>query len=369
MAVGYFYQDEEERMWERSQKLATVDDVADLAGVSKSTAARVLGGYGSSSMSTRAAVHAAAATLGYRPNASAKTINTGRSESIGVISRNIGNPGFGIALDGIMSVTSGAGVSVIVAGSEFDIDLERSAVELLLRKRVDALIVSPAHGDVGEHLQAAHSAGVPILLWERRVKGLEVPVIESDMAGAGRILGQHLLNLGHKRVGFVSTFPYGRQYELGDDTGSSVINDRLQAIFGTFAEAGLPPSTDLIRFASRSAAGIHDAVIDLIEQEDPPTVLIASDGQIGLETLTALRARGLSIPQDMSLVLFEDAPWAKLVDPPLTVVSQPTHEMGRVAAEVALASVGAEKPLRRIPPFAAQLVIRDSVGPAADRAI
>lgn len=352
-------------MWERTQKLATVDDVAELAGVSKSTAARVLGGYGSSSTATRTAVQAAAASLGYRPNASAKAMNTGRSESIGVISRNIGNPGFGTALDGIMAVSGDAGVSVMVAGSEYDITLERAAVELLLNKRVDALIVSPAHGDVTEHLHAAHKAGVPIVLWERRISGLEVPVIESDMAGAGRVLGKHLHGLGHTRIGYVSTFPHAEPYHLGDQTGSSVINDRLQAIYGSYADAGMRPSTDLVRFATRTTAAIQRAVFDLLDQDDPPTALIASDGQIGLEALKALRARGVSIPQDLSLVMFEDAPWATLVHPALTVVVQPTYDMGRTAAEIALASVGKKAPPKSVPPFAAHLVLRDSVGPAA----
>jgi LacI family transcriptional regulator len=351
-------------MWDRSQKPATVDDVARLAGVSKATAARVLGRYGSSSVAARAAVHAAAASLGYRPNASARAMNTGKSESIGVISRNVANPGFAVALDGIMAVGGGAGVSVVVAGSEYEIALERAAIELLLNKRVDALVVSPAHGGVTEHIHSAHRAGVPIVLFERRVDGLDVPVVESDMAGAGRVVGRHLKSLGHTRVGYVSTFPYAGPYRLGDEIGSSVITDRLRAIYGTYAEAGIRPSTELTRFASRTPAAIQSAVIALLDHDDPPTALIASDGQIGLEMLTALRARGVSIPQDLSVIMFEEAPWATLVDPPLTVVVQPTYDMGRTAAEVALASIGAEARVRRVPLFPAELVLRDSVGPA-----
>lgn len=355
-------------MRERSQKSATVDDVAQLAGVSKATAARVLGRYGSSSVETRAAVHAAAATLQYRPNASAKTMNTGKTEAIGVISRNVGNPGFALALEGMMAVATGARVSVIVAGTEFDPDREREAIELLLNKQVDALIVSTAHSAATEHLHSAHASGVPIVLWERRVNGLDVPVVSSDMAGAGRLLGRHLRNLGHMRVGYVSTFPHPEPYVLGEETGSPVIADRLRAVYSGYAEAGLRPSTDLVRFAARTSGAIQQAVVSLLEDPDPPTVLIASDGQIGLEMLSVLRARGVSVPEELSVVMFEAEPWAALVNPPLTVVMQPTYDMGRTAAEVALASIDADAPVRRVPTFPTHLILRDSLGAAPTRA-
>jgi LacI family transcriptional regulator len=308
-------------------------------------------------------VHAAAAELNYRPNASAKAMNTGRSESIGVISRNVGNPGFSLALDGILAVAAGAGVSVIVSGTEFEIDLEQQALELMLNKQVDALIVSPADGRVTKHLQSARDAGVPIVLWERRVNGLEVPVVESDNAGAGRVLGRYLMDLGHSRVGYLTTFPNEWRYQLGDDVGSSVISDRLQGLYGSFAKAGVRPSTDLVRFAARTQAAIQHAVIELLDHPNPPTLLVASDGQIGLEMLAVLRARGISVPSELSVVMFEDPAWTTLVEPALTVVVQPTYDMGRTAAEVALASIGAETALRRVPLFPAELVLRDSVAP------
>lgn len=352
-------------MRDRSQKAATVDDVAQLAGVSKATAARVLGRYGSSSVSTRAAVHAAAAALSYRPNASARAMNTGRSESIGVISRNASNPGFAVALDGIMAVGAGAGVSVIVAGTEYDIDLERAAVDHLLSRRVDALIVSPSHRAVIQPLQSASDAGVPIVLWERRVDGLEVPVVRSDMAAAGRLVGRHLRSLGHHRVAYISTFPHPAPYSLGDEVGSTEISDRLRSIYSVLAEKGARPSTDLVRFPARNPAAIQQAVIEMLDSDNPPTALIASDGQIGLEAIIALRARGVSIPDELSFVMFEDPPWASLIDPPLTVVVQPTYDMGRMAAEVALRSIGVETRFRQLPVFQADLVLRDSVGPAA----
>lgn len=350
-------------MRDRSQKSATIDDVAQLAGVSKATAARVLGKYGSSSVKTRAAVHAAAAELNYRPNAAAKAMNTGKSEAIGVISRNVGNPGFALALEGMMAVAAGAGVNVIVAGTEFDTDLEREAIESLLNKRVDALIVSTAHSAVTEHLHSARSAGVPIVLWERRVEGLDAPVVASDMVSAGRLVGHHLRGLGHLRVGYVSTFPHPGPYTLGDETGSPVIADRLRAIYSSYADAGFSASTDLVRFAARSSSAIQQAVVSLLEHPNPPTALIASDGQIGLEMLSVLRMRGVSVPKDISVVMFEDAPWAALVDPPLTVVVQPTYDMGRTAAEVALASIGSPS-VRPVPTFPTQLILRESLGPA-----
>ncbi|MGO4586612.1 LacI family DNA-binding transcriptional regulator [Arthrobacter sp. 2RAF6] len=351
-------------MWEWSRKSATVDDVARLAGVSKATAGRVLGRYGSSSVTTRAAVHAAAAALDYRPNAAAKTMNTSRSELIGVISPIVTTSRFALVLDGITAVCREAGMGVITAGSEYDVALDRAAIELLLNKRVDAIIASPAHGSNTEHLHAAHRIGVPIVLLERHISELEVPTIESDTAGAGRKLGRHLRSLGHTRVGYISTSRHPERYRLGDQVGSSVTTDRLQAIYGSYAEAAIRPSTDLVRFTSRSPAAIQQAVIELLGNELPPTALIADDEQVGLEMLTVIRSRSISIPRELSLVMLEDTPWATLIDPPLTVVRQPTYDMGRTAAVVALASIGAEADLPRVPLFPAELLLRKSVGPA-----
>jgi LacI family transcriptional regulator len=154
---------------------------------------------------------------------------------------------------------------------------------------------------------------------------------------------------------------------LGKDVGSSVATETLREIYGCFAKVGKPSSKDLVGFAARTPAAIQQAVTDLLDQDDPPAALIASDGQTGLERLTILRARGVAIPQQLSVIMFEDAPWAALFESAITIIVQPTHDMGRTEAEVAFALIDSDTPPRRFLRLPADLVVRESVGPAVRR--
>ena len=165
----------------------TVADVAREAGVSKATAARVLGGYGTVSAKVREAVKAAAAALDYRPNELARSMTTGRSGTIGVVVGDIENPFFSLAVRGITDVARLAGFNVILSNSGEDVAAEKAAIRTLVAKRVDGIIVSPAkEGDV-EHLKDIERSGRPLALLDRSAPSLNVDtVIADDMSGGGR---------------------------------------------------------------------------------------------------------------------------------------------------------------------------------------
>lgn len=339
----------------------TAADVALLAGVSKATATRALGDYGRISEETKRRVLAAADELGYHPNAAAQTMNTGRSGSLGIVARGITNPVWPVAFQGMVDAARLHGLAVLFAGSGFEVSQERNAIRLLLGKQVDGLIVSAADWHDVDHLRQITAAGTPLVLWERRVPGFDVPVVEADMRAASSELARTLIEYGHRRIGFVSSLAMpAESYVLGAELPASIIQDKVEGLLAPFSTAGIAPPVDLVRFPERDRDSIAAAYHSLLDDPDPPTALIASDSQIAETMLDVVRSRGLRIPEQISLAMYDDLSWARLVDPPLTVIAQPDYEMGRWAAEFAVnPNIGTASPS-----FSAQLLLRPSVGRA-----
>ncbi len=346
----------------------TAADVARLAGVSKATATRALGSYGRVNDETRQRVLAAARTLGYAANAAAKTMNTGRSGSLGIVARGITNPVWPVAFQGIVDEARQNGITVLFAGSGFDVEQERKAIDLLLGKQVDALIVSAADQHDAQHLTRVASRGTPLVLWERRVPSVDAPVVEADMRKASAELTVALLQRGHRRIGFVSTLALPQLcYALGSELPATVIQDKIEGLFAPFEGSGITPPIDLVRFPDRDADAVAAAFHSMLDDASPPTALIASDSQIAETMLEVVRARGLRVPDEISLAMYDDLSWARLVDPPLTVIAQPDYEMGRRAAHLAMGQAASPQELVDSLRFEAELILRASVGAAPFR--
>src|SRR3954469_18091788 len=161
----------------RRRNGATIPDVARAAGVSRATTARALGGYGSVSAETLDRVRTAAEQLGYRPNELARSMITGKTFTIGVVVADIENPFFARVTRGISDAARSAGFEVILINTDENLASERTALKVLLDKRVDGVVVAPASSKDGEHLRAAQDCGAPITLIDRRVAGLEADAV------------------------------------------------------------------------------------------------------------------------------------------------------------------------------------------------
>ena len=317
----------------------TVADVARAAGVSKSTASRVLGGYGPVGAAARGAVEKAASELGYRPNGFARGMNTGRSQTIGVVHEGIENPVFAVAMRGIIDAAAERGVTVVMMNTGGTAVAERHAIDTLLSQHVDGLIVCPADSSDAGHLRELHQQGFPLVLWERRIPGLDVPVVEVDSRDVMEKFIEHAISLGHRRIGFISTARTGpREYTPGTDVGSSLVSDRLATMVRRQRELLGEDSAELVGFAT---SGTRDEVAkatgELFETARPPSLLLASDNDIALVAIPELERMQLRIPDDVSVATFDDAPWALLTSPKTTVIAQPTYDMATTAARTLLA--------------------------------
>ena len=347
---------------------AALDDVARVAGVSRSTAGRALGGYGSASSAARVRVLAAAAELRYRPNALARSMKSGTTRTLGVVVSDIGLAFFSQAVRGIADAAHAEGFEVILANTDAELAAERAAIGVLLDKRVDGLIVVPAQPGESAHLQDAQDRGIPIVLLDRGSPGLSCDVVVVDNQRAAKNAVRHLVRLGHRRVAIVVEGETAL-------SASEVVTARLRADSGTTSplreigwaaalrEAGLPVTDDLIRRARYDRDDARSVTAAALAMPDRPTALVTTDETMTLGAIDAILDAGLEMPRDISLVAFDDLPWTTLMRPPLTVVAQPVHELGVTAARRLLSRLaGFDGPPETVV-LRTAFVVRGSTGP------
>ena len=345
------------------RRSATVADIARAAKVSKATAARALGDYGQVSDAVRSRVLAVAEELNYRPNAIARSMNTGRSDTIGVIVGDIENPFFAHAMRGISDAASEAGYGVILTNSDEDVTAEKAALEVLLDKQVDALIVAPASSAHVEHLADAEDAGRPLVLLDRRADGHPYDSVTLDNRSAALRATRLLLGNGHRRIAFVSTHDHPHPaYLPGQPITMSSVADRVDGVLEALAEAGIPAPEEFIRLDARRR-GVDTVTRELLDA-DPVTAIICSDSLIAMTVFQTVRSLGLRVPEDVSLIAFDSPEWTTITTPPLTVVEQPIYDMGAAAARLAIRRIHGEAVEESAQVFDAALLPRASVGPA-----
>lgn len=355
----------------RARRAATVADVASLAGVAKATAARALGGYGAVSEAVRERVQRAATTLGYRPNDVARTMSTGRSRAIGIIIGDIENPAFAQATRGAADVAEAAGYDLILSNSREQEDAEQKAIEVQLAKRVDGLLIAPASSVHASNYTGIMRAGTPLVFFDRSVAGVDADAVVGANRDGARRLTQLLLDAGHRRVAYISMLDEAepiepravwREGRLSFRPGlvSSVIDDRICGYAMALAAAGVERPLELVRLRGRERP-IAQIVHELIAGS-AVTGIIASDSIIGVEVVKAVREQGLRIPDDISVVGFDDAPWTSIIEPGITVVSQPERELGSLAAQLLIERIEGRAPTPSVHTLPQTLIERGSVG-------
>lgn len=186
------------------RRRATIADVAREAGVSSATAGRALGDYGYVRAEIRERVQKAAEKLGYRPNGLARSMITGRTNTIGVVGADVANPFFAAAMRGIGDVAREKGFGTILTNSDEDVLLEREAVRLLLEKQVDGIIVAPADTARAEHLFDAVEKGTPVVVFDRAVPDLPADSVLADSVEGTRTAVRHLIDKGHRRIAIIA---------------------------------------------------------------------------------------------------------------------------------------------------------------------
>ena len=304
--------------------MSTIREVAKLAGVAPITVSRVLNKKGPVRPETRARVEAAAAALNYVPNMLARSFRSQRTETLGLILSDITNPFWTTVARGVEDVASRQGFNVIFCNTDENHAKQEQYLALLLQRRVDGILLVPARSTPDAVLQV-QSQNVPIVVLDRRVPGVEVDVVRGTSTKGAQTLVEHLLALGHRRIAAFSG---------PADISSS--EERIQGYRQALLAAGVIIEPELIFQDQFSIAGGMAMAERFLELAVQPSAIFAGNNFVALGALQRLTTAGYTVPDDISLVSFDDVPSYYMVDPFLTVVAQPAYEMGERAAEMLL---------------------------------
>ncbi|MFZ5831570.1 MAG: LacI family DNA-binding transcriptional regulator, partial [Planctomycetota bacterium] len=331
----------------------TLRMIAERLGLSVSTVSRALSGQARRyriSPQTEAAVQQLAAELHFAPNVVARGLRLRRSSSVGLIVPDIANPFFSGIADSVAAELKQAGLAVLIHDSHDDLDAEVQALDFLGRREVEGVILCPV-GTCDKHLRGATAAGRPLVLVDRYFPEAGIPYVTSDSFEGAKLATEHLLERGHRVIGCLQGSP-----------GTSPNEDRLAGYRRALEAAGVAADPALVAgFSFRLESG-QRATHELLDRQPGVTALIALGNMLALGALKALAERGLRVPEDVSLICFDDHPYAPYLACPMTAVAQDNVELGRIAATWLLDELQGVPPRVRLPlRLSTRLVERQSV--------
>ncbi|MGW5718130.1 LacI family DNA-binding transcriptional regulator [Amycolatopsis sp. NPDC003865] len=327
--------------------MATISDVAALAGVSTATVSRALNGKSTVDPVLAERVARAVAELGYTPNGLARSLRRRETAVLALIISDVENPFFTAIARGAEDAAQAAGYSVMLCNSDENTAKERRYVEVAAQERLAGVILSPTTGDSDVRPLTTHRT--PIVTVDRRLGSADCDAVLLDSRAAAREAVLHLADNGYERIGCIAGPP-----------GITTADDRLDGYRDGLRATGRKFSAKLVRRCEFRETGGREAAARLLTRPDPPDALLVSSSTMSVGVLQALAELGLRSGRDVGIVSFDDAPWATLISPALTVVAQPAHAMGRLAARLLLARIGDGSRATTTTTMAAQLIVRGS---------
>lgn len=343
---------------------ATIQQVAEAAGVSPSTVSNLLNGRADRMLpETRQRVEHAIQRLGYHPNRAARQLRTGRTQTIGLVVPSVGNPFWGAFARQLESAALAEGYHVLLCNSERDPDRERQYIEELWSDGIRGVVLCSSLPSL-EHVAALMERGLHLVAFDRAAQADDPSALVSisiDNAVGSQLVTDHLTGLGHRRLAFVS-----------GALGSVNRKDRYRGFTTSLERAGISPTASTLwpgavagRFGDVESAELgRKAAHELLSGDDAPTGIVAINDMCALGVCRGVRDVGLEVGADVSVVGFDDIILADLYDPPLTTVRQPMGEMAMSAiTELRARLESPEAVSGRSLLLRPELVIRSSTAP------
>lgn len=310
--------------------MTTMGDVARLAGVSASTVSHVLNGTRKVDAATRQRVEAAIAETGYRRNVAARSLAGGRSHTVGLSISALTNPYFGSLVHAVEQALSDAGYVLIVGDSHDAAEPEKRVTDSLLDRQVDGMIVAPAAGSEHSTLPGIARTGTPLVLIDRMLD-VDCDQVGPENAASAQMLTEHLLDRGHRRIAVVRGIP-----------GISSTTERFDGYVAALASRGIALDPTLVLEGRSSTDDAEREVRALMASANRPTALVSMNNAMTIGTLKAVQHLGLSIPDDVAFVCYDDFEWSDLFSPRLTAAGQDVQTIGATAAELLLRRIRRE---------------------------
>ncbi|WP_045392412.1 LacI family DNA-binding transcriptional regulator [Falsirhodobacter sp. alg1] len=310
--------------------MAGIKDVAKMAGVSVSTVSNVINGrHGKMGHDTLCRVQDAISTLKYVPNAVARQLQSGQIRTLGLIVPSVANPFWGNASQVIEKEAKAHGYQVLICNAERDPDTEAAYLESLYSSGIRGVILGSSPVSL-DHLQKQAEKGMRIAAFDRNTQGIQQLLscsISIDQISGARMAARHLVGLGHKRIGFISG-PIGTSSRIA----------RLDGLRAELAKVGVELDDELL-WLGRNASGFGDsqaaelgrsAIRELMTLNNPPTAVFCINDMYAIGALSGARELGYRVPEDLSVIGFDDIYLAKVMSPPLTTIQQPLEQMSKL---------------------------------------
>lgn len=332
-----------------SSARATIQDVARTAGVSPATVSKVLNAVPYVSAATEARVRAAMDRLNYRPSSIARSLKSNRTATLGLITNDLEGIFTMSMMRGVEEVATRQGFSVFLCNSYGEAERERGHLLVLRDKQIDGVILLNGFRVSERPAPALPMGDVPVVYLFQYTRELAVPsVIPDDFGGA--VLGtRHLLDCGHRRIGVING---PANYEA--------THERLKGYRQTLEAAGIPFDPALVRAGKWYENSGYALAHDLMNLPEPPDALFCMSDSLAVGAMSALRERRLRVPEDVSVIGFDNRPFAAHQVPPLTTVQLPLLEMGRLAGELLLKAIQTGEPSAVIHRVSCQFIQRAS---------
>lgn len=300
----------------------TLKDIAREMNLSANTVSRALRDMPDIGTETKKAIKAAAQSMGYFPNIAASTLRTNRSMAIGVIVSDIANPIFSDMVKGIESTSKAAGYSLLLANTNENYEEEVRAVENMQRRNVDGIILFPSMIK-DDLVRSLLRDKVPFVLAGRRFSGIKTNLVINDDIHGGYLAAQHLYNKGHRRFLYIT----GPLY-------ISSAADRLEGFRKFLSEKGIADEALEVHESEASWTGSYQAMTVLLKNKLQATAIFAFSDFMAIGILRALHEHGLSVPDDVAIMGYDDIDYCELVIPSLTTISMSKLELGKAAANM-----------------------------------
>jgi LacI family transcriptional regulator len=335
-----------------STSKATIRDIASEAGVSIATVSRVLNGRPDVSPETREAVMTVVRERGFSTNRSARALSGGRTGLVGMATPFLNAPYFAAILEGADEALYERDTRIVMCSTHHRHDREVTLLDRLMHGTTDgAILLLPE--ETNEELEALQRKRYPFVVVDPRVPPAPgIPSVSAAHSAGALAATRHLLELGHRRIAAITGPP-----------GIVATEDRLSGYRAGLVAAGVAPDSSLEVVSDFQLDGGARAAKQLIDLRDPPTAIFAFNDNLAIGVLRAARERGLRVPDDLSVVGFDDVDNAAMVTPALTTVHQPLEEMGRMAVSLLMRLIE-QQPLEAVHiELATRLVIRESTAP------
>ncbi|MDP2966580.1 MAG: LacI family DNA-binding transcriptional regulator [Pelolinea sp.] len=306
--------------------MATIHNVAKLAGVAPITVSRVINNSGYISDKTRKKVQVAISELGYVPNILARSLRSKRTNTLALVFTDITNPFFTILARGVEDTASIAGFNVIFCNTDESQEKEDNYIQLLLQKQVDGILLVPA-GSNTRSIKVIQEQNTPLVILDRRVSHSNVDIVRGDSEGGAYQLTKYLIDLGHRHIAIIS-----------GPRNVSTAEDRLLGYKRAMEENGLKENIQSYYGRFTQACG-NDLTRKIFSHDPKPTALFAANNLMAIGALRALRDIGFKVPDDVALVSFDDIPENLTAFPFMTVVTQPSYELGKRATELLISRI------------------------------